>query len=148
MIWTSALQHQLVPAEGVVLDQHDRFLQILWLYTVTLNTLYSFLWDVIMDWGLAATPQARYPLLRDELRYGNAVYYYLAIIMDFALRLCWSLKLSSHLQRHATGQTFVFIFEVLEVFRRFVWNFFRVEWECVKEKVDASESPPSSASDP
>lgn len=67
-------------------------------------------------------------------RYGNPLFYYCAIIMDLALRLCWSLKLSSHLQRHATGQAFVFLFEILEVFRRFVWNFFRVEWECVKEK--------------
>jgi 5-methylcytosine-specific restriction endonuclease McrBC regulatory subunit McrC len=67
-------------------------------------------------------------------RYGSPLYYYAAIFMDFALRLCWSLKLSSHLQRHASGQAWVFLFEVLEVFRRFVWNFFRVEWECVNQK--------------
>ena len=67
VIWTSALQHQLAPAEGFVLDQHDRHLQIIWLYSVTLNTLYSFLWDVVMDWGLASSPNTHYPLLRDEL---------------------------------------------------------------------------------
>lgn len=67
VIWTSALQHQLAPAEGVVLDQHDRHLQLLWLYTVMLNTLYSFVWDVTMDWGLANTNRPRYPLLRDDL---------------------------------------------------------------------------------
>lgn len=38
-----------------------------------------------------------------------------------------------HPQRHASGQAFVFLFEVLEVVRRLVWNFFRVEWECIKE---------------
>eukprot|EP00047_Mylnosiga_fluctuans_P009361 m.11018 g.11018 ORF g.11018 m.11018 type:complete len:373 (-) comp2587_c0_seq1:289-1407(-) len=141
VIWTSALQHQLAPAEGVVLDQHDRHLQILWLYMVTLNALYSFLWDVIMDWGLALSPHPRAPLLREELLYNNVLVYYAAIVLDLALRLCWSLKLSSHLQRHATGQAFVFLFEVLEVFRRFVWNFFRVEWECIKEKIDPTETP-------
>ncbi len=67
VIWTSALQHQLAPAEGVVLDQHDRHLQLLWLYAVTLNTVYSFVWDIVMDWGLALQPQPRHALLRDEL---------------------------------------------------------------------------------
>lgn len=32
------------------------------------------------------------------------------------------------------GQAFVFLFEALEVFRRFVWNFFRVEWQFVQER--------------
>lgn len=67
VIWTSALQHQLAPAEGVVLDRHDRHLQLLWLYTVMLNTLYSFVWDVTMDWGLANANRPRFPLLRDDL---------------------------------------------------------------------------------
>eukprot|EP00048_Salpingoeca_helianthica_P020050 m.4536 g.4536 ORF g.4536 m.4536 type:complete len:370 (-) comp4339_c0_seq1:21-1130(-) len=142
VIWFSALQHQLAPAEGVVLDQHDRHLQLLWLYAVTINTLYSFIWDVVMDWGLASAPAPRYALLRDELKYGSPLYYYAAIVMDFALRLCWSLKLSSHLQRHASGQAWVFLFEVLEVFRRFVWNFFRIEWECVNQKYVVGDEGP------
>lgn len=66
VIWISALQHQWAPAEGVVLDSHDQYLQELWLYSVTINTLYSFVWDVLMDWGLALGG-SRLPLLRDEL---------------------------------------------------------------------------------
>lgn len=66
VIWISALQHQSAPAEGVVPDAHDLYLQELWLYSVTLNTLYSFVWDVLMDWGLAMGG-SRMPLLRDEL---------------------------------------------------------------------------------
>jgi hypothetical protein len=104
VIWTSALKHQLAPVEGVSLDRHDQHLQILWLYTVTINTMYSYLWDVIMDWGLARSPTARYPLLRNELLYKQPLYYYTAIVSDLALRLCWSLKLSSHLQHHASGE--------------------------------------------
>eukprot|EP00050_Salpingoeca_kvevrii_P013524 m.29195 g.29195 ORF g.29195 m.29195 type:complete len:372 (+) comp5064_c0_seq2:217-1332(+) len=140
VIWTSALKHLLAPAEGLALDGQDEHLQVLWLYAVTVNTLYSFVWDVVMDWGLAHDPHSKYPLLRSDLRYKNALYYYCAILMDLTLRLCWSLKLSSHLQRHATGQAFVFLFEVLEVFRRFVWNFFRVEWECIKR--GEADTPP------
>eukprot|EP00045_Choanoeca_perplexa_P001061 m.17850 g.17850 ORF g.17850 m.17850 type:complete len:376 (-) comp10705_c0_seq2:161-1288(-) len=135
VIWTSALKHQLAPLEGVALDKHDQHLQILWLYCVTINTLYSFFWDVLMDWGLARNPTTKYPLLRNDLLFGNPLYYYCAIFMDLALRLCWSLKLSSHLQSRASGLAFVFLFEVLEVFRRFLWNFFRVEWQCIQTKM-------------
>lgn len=104
VIWTSALKHQLAPVEGVSLDLHDQHLQVLWLYTVTINTMYSFLWDVIMDWGLARSPTSHYPLLRSELLYRQPLFYYAAIVGDLALRLCWSLQLSSHLQQHASGE--------------------------------------------
>ena len=103
VIWTSALKHQLAPMEGVKLDKHDQYLQLLWLYTVTINTLYSFLWDVLMDWGLCRSPRARHVLLRDDLLFQRPWVYYGAIVNDLALRLCWSLKLSSHLQQHASG---------------------------------------------
>lgn len=69
VIWTSALKHALAPMEGVALDKHDEHLQILWLYSVTINTLYSFVWDVTMDWGLALDAESSYPLLRPDLRY-------------------------------------------------------------------------------
>jgi len=136
VIWTSALKHQLAPLEGAKLDAHDQHLQILWLYCVTINTLYSFLWDILMDWGLARDANARFPLLRNHLVYQSPLPYYLAMVLDLCLRLCWSLKLSSHLQQHASGQAFVFAFEVLEVFRRFVWNFFRVEWQYIQHSLD------------
>lgn len=134
VIWVSALRHQSAPIEGIGLDQHDRTLQIAWLYAVTINSMYSFIWDVTMDWGLCRDSRSPHPLLRRELRFG-AVWYYLAIVGDLGLRLCWSLKLSSHLQRHATGQAFVFLFEVLEVVRRISWIFLRVEWECLQKGV-------------
>eukprot|EP00049_Salpingoeca_infusionum_P021709 m.4251 g.4251 ORF g.4251 m.4251 type:complete len:368 (-) comp4443_c0_seq1:192-1295(-) len=132
VIWTSALKHQLAPIEGVQLDRHDQHLQVLWLYTVTINTLYSFLWDILMDWGLCRDATSSYPLLRHYIVY-RPWKYYAAMVVDLALRLCWSLKLSSHLQQHASGRAFVFVFEVLEVLRRFMWNYFRVEWQFVRE---------------
>ena len=123
----------------VDVPQHDRHLQVLWLYTVTINTIYSFLWDVLMDWGLCMQSNSKYPFLRDKLLYSHPAVYYLAIFMDLALRLCWSLKLSSHLQHHASGLAFIFLFEILEIFRRFVWNFFRVEWQVISDEQKRQE---------
>eukprot|EP00056_Hartaetosiga_gracilis_P017844 m.8616 g.8616 ORF g.8616 m.8616 type:complete len:376 (-) comp6156_c0_seq2:220-1347(-) len=133
VIWISALKHNQTQVEGVTPDHHDKALQVLWLYSVSVNTVYSFLWDVLMDWGLCHETDAPHVLLRKTLLFEKAWKYYMAIVLDLALRFCWSLKLSSHLQHHATGLAFVFLFEVLEVFRRFVWNYFRIEWEYVKE---------------
>jgi hypothetical protein len=44
----------------------------------------------------------------------------------------------------ASGKTMVFVFEVLEVFRRVAWNIFRVEWEVVKTGPATGAAPLSS----
>lgn len=60
--------------------------------------------------------------------------YYLAIIIDLTLRCTWSLKLSPHLDHFNDLEGGIFAMELLEVFRRFVWVFFRVETEWSKYK--------------
>lgn len=60
--------------------------------------------------------------------------YQLAILLDLILRFFWSLKLSSHLSLLIEWQGGMFSMEVLEIVRRCVWVFFRVEWEVVKRR--------------
>ena len=55
--------------------------------------------------------------------------YYTAIVLDFILRMTWSLKLSPHLDHWNDLEGGIFGLEVLEVARRWVWIFFRVETE-------------------
>jgi EXS family len=55
--------------------------------------------------------------------------YYGAIVIDFLLRCTWSLKLSPHLDHFNDLEGGIFTMEVLEVFRRWMWIFFRVETE-------------------
>lgn len=55
--------------------------------------------------------------------------YYVAIIIDLLLRCTWSLKLSPHLDHFNDLEGGIFAMEFLEVFRRFIWIFFRVETE-------------------
>jgi len=47
---------------------------------------------------------------------GGHVIYYLAMMLNFVLRILWSFKLSVHFQLSQEGLTFVL--EVCEVFRR------------------------------
>ena len=65
--------------------------------------------------------------------------YYTAIILDFILRMTWSLKLSPHLDHWNDLEGGIFGLEVLEVARRWVWIFFRVETEWVR----TSKGPPA-----
>lgn len=65
------------------------------------------------------------------------------IVLSSSLSPCCP-RSSSGPQEHASGQTWIVLFEVLEVFRRWGWIFFRVEWECISKKVgeDAGTLPP------
>lgn len=60
--------------------------------------------------------------------------YQAAILLDLLLRFFWSLKLSSHLHHLVEWQGGMFSMELLEIIRRWVWVFFRVEWEVVRRR--------------
>ncbi|KAI0036875.1 EXS family-domain-containing protein, partial [Vararia minispora EC-137] len=72
--------------------------------------------------------------LRSSLLFPLAVYP-AAIFIDLVLRLTWVVKLSSHLHTHASeGSALVFLLEVAEIFRRWMWVFIRVEWEVIRSQ--------------
>ncbi|OAA61015.1 protein-er retention protein [Niveomyces insectorum RCEF 264] len=121
-----------------------------WILAVLVNSLYSFYWDVAKDWDLtlfeAARQEARnshsgstirseYPWgLRRRLHLRPApLFYYAAIAVDLTLRLSWVLTLrgSSPADGGSVERT-LFLVEVLEVVRRWLWIFFRVETEWVR----------------
>ena len=56
----------------------------------------------------------------------------MVIVLDLLLRCTWSLKLSPHLDHFADFESGIFLMEFLEVGRRWIWIFFRVETEWVR----------------
>lgn len=70
--------------------------------------------------------------LRPVLLLPDAGVYYLFTIIDLVLRFTWSLELSSHLHTISDLESGVFIMEALELVRRWMWVFIRVEWEAVR----------------
>ena len=88
------------------------------------------------DWDLtlfAPSPERNNPEhpwgLRRHTHFHAKEMYYAAIIVDLALRCTWSLKLSPHLDHFNDLEGGIFIMEFLEVLRRWMWIFFRVESE-------------------
>lgn len=111
----------------------------LWFAAVVINSMYSFYWDVAKDWDLTLFSPVRersspeHPWGLRRRRYIPAAeLYYCAIVLDFVLRCTWSLKLSPHLDHFNDLEGGIFIMEFLEVLRRWIWIFFRVETEWVR----------------
>ena len=101
-----------------------------------LNSFYSFYWDVAKDWDLtlfASSSERNDPEhpwgLRRHTHFHTKEMYYGAIIIDLMLRCTWSFKLSPHLDHFNDLEGGIFIMEFLEVLRRWMWIFFRVETE-------------------
>ncbi|MFH4977132.1 hypothetical protein AB6A40_003841 [Gnathostoma spinigerum] len=103
-----------------------------WIASYILSFTYTFLWDVFMDWGLI-DPRApkESPFLREEMIYGSKWYYYGAIIEDFILRLSWVLNVSLGEAWTLDSDVLICITAPFEIFRRFVWNYLRLENEHV-----------------
>ncbi|GAA5839567.1 hypothetical protein JCM11251_003548 [Rhodosporidiobolus azoricus] len=89
----------------------------------------------------AATPNLSYPFLRPILLLPDPLIYYLCIGLDLLLRFTWSLKLSPHLHNAQEVEAGVFVVELMEVVRRWMWVYLRVEWEAVRKGAGGAEAP-------
>jgi hypothetical protein len=109
-----------------------------WVLACLLNSFYSFYWDVAKDWDLTLFSNARgspdHPFgLRRTLLMHKPGVYYAVIVLDLVLRCTWMIKLTATTDRLSDFEGSIFLIQSLEVFRRWVWIFFRIETEwCVK----------------
>jgi len=123
----------------------------LWLMALVLNSCYTYTWDIKMDWGLMergccgsasgngsggndgsgnnGNNAEENQFLREEIVYSSKGYYYFAILEDLVLRLGWAVSLSLNEFSSVDATLVSSVLAPLEIFRRFVWNFFRLENE-------------------
>lgn len=115
-----------------------------------INALYSLFWDIRIDWSLGhlrtnGPRRLRYPFLRPTLHFPSPYLYYLAILLDGAIRFAWffrvyplAIAMRAELRDpkhvHDTGGLagVDLALKVLEVLRRWMWTFFRIEREVGK----------------
>lgn len=94
-----------------------------WVPFACIYSSFSGTWDILMDWSFFH-PNARYPLLRNELVFEEVwPMYYFAIVSDIVLRFTWIIYI---LPGPASSLLRSFLVALLEVLRRFQWNFYRV----------------------
>lgn len=112
----------------------------LWIVFSALNSLYTFYWDVAKDWDLTLFQAITDSSHNDEHPFGLRRWrylhsdnmYYCAIVLDLILRFTWVTRLSTRLDRVNQAEGGVFLLQLLEVVRRWIWIFFRVETEWVR----------------
>ncbi|XP_060788603.1 xenotropic and polytropic retrovirus receptor 1a [Neoarius graeffei] len=114
-------------------DQSDTdaeaFLYLLIIFS-TISSLYTLIWDLKMDWGLFDRNAGEHTFLREEIVYPQKAYYYCAIVEDVILRFSWTLQIAlTNITHVSSADVVATALAPLEVFRRFVWNFFRLENE-------------------
>ena len=110
-----------------------------WVAASLINSFYSFYWDVAKDWDLTLFASERqrnspdYPFgLRRRLLIHKPAFYYFVIVLDLLLRCTWMMKLSPSMDRLTDFESSIFLIQFLEVFRRWIWIFFRVETEWIR----------------
>ncbi|KAF9055435.1 EXS-domain-containing protein [Hymenopellis radicata] len=98
----------------------------LWCLCNTAYSVYASSWDLLMDWSLLQS-HAKHVLLRNELLYSDYIpLYYCAIVVNVLVRFIWLIYIPTQ------GPDFYvrsFIAGLLEVGRRTLWNFYRLENE-------------------
>ena len=102
--------------------------QIFWMSLFIVSSLFSYIWDVYMDWGLG---RPNYGFLGPRLMFPKKSHYFSVMAADLVLRFMWVLTLIPP-QSGAKFELPAYlsaISMVLELFRRTIWGFFRLEHE-------------------
>ncbi|KAG4181943.1 hypothetical protein ERO13_A09G013700v2 [Gossypium hirsutum] len=97
--------------------------------TSGIATMASTYWDIVIDWGLLNRNSSN-PWLRDKLVVPHKGVYYAAMVLNCVLRLAWTqqvLGIQTVPFLHKTA--LVAVVASLEIIRRGIWNFFRLENE-------------------
>jgi len=101
-----------------------------WLVAFIFATCYNYLWDIFMDWGLG---NRGYNMLRKQLLYRPHVWvYYYVICSNLIFRFAWTAYITPvQIDVGIQPEFFATILALVEIFRRFTWSVFRVEYEQV-----------------
>ncbi|CAN6894725.1 unnamed protein product [Brassica oleracea] len=91
-------------------------------------TLYATYWDIVIDWGLLQRG-CKNCFLRDKLLVPHKTVYYAAMVLNVLLRLVWLQTVLDLKFSFLHRETLVALLACLEIIRRGIWNFFRLENE-------------------
>ncbi|AEE31785.1 putative SPX domain-containing protein [Arabidopsis thaliana] len=92
-----------------------------------LATFYGTYWDIVYDWGLLHRPSKSW--LREKLLVPHKSVYYVAMVVNVVLRLAWLQTVLDFNISFLHRETMVALIAILEIIRRGIWNFFRLENE-------------------
>ncbi|CAH8382387.1 unnamed protein product [Eruca vesicaria subsp. sativa] len=90
--------------------------------------IFSTYWDFIHDWGLL-NRRSKNRWLRDKLLIPQKKVYFIAMILNVLLRFAWIQTVLDFKFSFMHRETMITVVASLEIIRRGIWNFFRLENE-------------------
>ncbi|GLT73038.1 hypothetical protein SLA2020_449250 [Shorea laevis] len=109
------------------LDDRRRWKALAWIFSACAAIVGTY-WDLVMDWGLLQR-QSKNRWLRDKLLIPHKSVYFGAMVLNVFLRFAW-LQTVLHFQVHFLHrESLITIVASLEIIRRGIWSFFRLENE-------------------
>ena len=126
-------KHHRNISDDLLIDEVDigsnlSVFDIFWFGLFISSSLYSYFWDVYMDWGLG---RREHGYLGSRLMYPKKSHYYSVMAVDLFLRFMWVTTLIPP----QSGAAFEIpnylnmVTMAMELCRRTLWGFFRVEHE-------------------
>ena len=98
-----------------------------WLLIAAFSSCWSYCWDMKMDYGLLQYGSP-YLFLRKDLFYKRQWIYYTAMFLNLLGRFAWVLTISPEIvYRWIRPEFFLMVIYMIEMCRRGMWNFFRIE---------------------
>ncbi|MCL7024022.1 hypothetical protein MKW94_016712 [Papaver nudicaule] len=85
-------------------------------------------WDLVVDWGLLQR-NSKNPWLRDKLLVSQKSVYFGAMVLNVLLRFAWLQTVLNFQLSFLHSEALIAIVASLEIIRRGIWNFFRLENE-------------------
>ncbi|XP_042496246.1 phosphate transporter PHO1 homolog 3-like [Macadamia integrifolia] len=102
--------------------------QVLAAITSAIAAIVSTYWDLVIDWGLLQR-KSKNRWLRDKLLISHKSVYFGVMILNVLLRFAWLQTVLNFQVSFLHRQALIFIVASLEIIRRGIWNFFRLENE-------------------
>ncbi|KAH8273521.1 hypothetical protein KR018_009554 [Drosophila ironensis] len=101
-----------------------------WLFIASslVSTVYCYGWDIIRDFGLLRIFRRERFLLREQLVYPLGFYYFV-MLENLVLRLVWAIEFVVVYHNLVTPYNMRTVSSLLEITRRFIWNYVRLENE-------------------
>ncbi|CAF3753445.1 unnamed protein product, partial [Rotaria sp. Silwood1] len=126
---TNTIRRATIPAY-----QHQPALNpflYLWFLSSLIGSIYKLVWDLKMDYGFFHKNAGENKYLREQIIYSSKIYYYAAIIENILFRFIWIINIFIYFDTPAAEYADIigFAFGIIEVIRRFIWNYFRLENE-------------------
>ncbi|XP_027347383.1 phosphate transporter PHO1 homolog 3-like isoform X2 [Abrus precatorius] len=109
------------------LDKGMGWKVLAWMFSVS-TAIFSTYWDLVIDWGLLQK-HSKNRWLRDKLLIPQKSVYFAAMVLNVLLRFAWLQTVLNFKFSFLHKQAMISIIASLEIIRRGIWNFFRVENE-------------------